>query len=82
MNFWKKTKSKEKIDNFIYKIFNEKKIKDREEEVVDKIVENEKLINIESPLFNILSKTKNFGKVFTIYISQTIIDKYKVEYIL
>ena len=36
---------------------------------------DEKCIIIESPLFKILSKTKNFGKIFTIFISQEIIDK-------
>jgi len=76
--------NKEKIENIIYDIFENKEIKDIDEEDVDKINENEKFINIESPLFKILSKTKNFGKIFTIYISQKIIDEYKLknEYII
>ena len=53
---------KEKIESIIYDIFENKEIKDLDEEDIDKIKDNEKYINIESPLFNILSKTKNFGK--------------------
>ena len=45
-----------------------------------KVKDNEKLINIESPLFEVLSKTRNFGKIFTIYISQKIIDKHKLKH--
>ena len=45
--------------------------------------ENEKneenYINIDSPFFKILSKTKIFNEIFTIYISQKNIDKYKLE---
>ena len=70
---------KERIENIIYEIFENKEIKDIEEEDVDKIGDNEKYINIESPLFKILSKSKNFGKIFTIYISQKILDKYKLK---
>ena len=70
---------KEKIENFIYDIFENKEIIDVDEEDIDKIKENEKLINIESPLFNILSKTKNFGKIFTIHISQRTIDKFELK---
>ena len=54
--------NKERIEKIIYDIFENKEIKDIEEEDVDKIKDNEKLINIESPLFKILSKTKNFQK--------------------
>ena len=64
--------NKKNIENIIYDIYENKIIKDIEEEDVDKIMDNEKLINIESPLFNILSKTKNFGKIFTIHFSQKI----------
>ena len=67
------------IEKIIYDIFENKKIKDIDEEDVDKIEEKEKLISIESPLFNILSKTKNFSKIFTIHISQEIIDEYKLK---
>jgi len=74
---------KEKIENYIYDIFDNKEIIDEDEEDIDKIKDIEKLINIESPFFKILSKTKNFGKIFTIFISQRTIDKYdlKDEYI-
>ena len=70
---------KEKIENIIYDIFENKEIKDIDEEDVHIIKEKEKFINIESPLFNILSKTKNFGSIFTIYISQKIIDEYQLK---
>ena len=73
--------NKERLEKIVYDIFENKEIKDIEEEDVDKIRENEKLINIKSPLFKILSKTKNFGKIFTIYISQKEIDEYKDQYI-
>ena len=70
---------KEKIENIIYDIFENKEIKDIDEEDIHKIKKKEKFINIESPLFNILSKTKNFGSIFTIYISQKIIDEYQLK---
>jgi len=72
---------KESLEKIIFEIFEEKDIKDIEEEEADKIRDNEKLINIESPLFELLSKTKNFGKIFTIYISQKMVDEYKDKYI-
>ena len=71
--------NKETIENIIYDIFENKKIKDIDEVDVDKKKEYGKLINIESPLFNILSKTKNFSIIFTIHISQIIIDEYKLK---
>ena len=70
---------KERIENILYEIFDKKEIKDIDEEDADKIKDHEKLINIESPLFMILSKTRNFGKIFTIHISQKIIDEYKLK---
>jgi len=84
-NFLKEKKdNKERIENIIYDIFDNKQIKDIDEEDIneediDKIKVNEHLINIESPLFKILSKTKNFSKIFTIHISQNIIDEYKLK---
>ena len=71
--------NKERFENIISDIYENKEIKDIEEEDVDKIKDHEKLINIESPLFKILSKTKNFKKSFIIYISQRIIDEYKLK---
>ena len=70
---------KKTIENIIYDIFDNKEIRDINEEDVDKIKDNEKFINIESPLFKILSETKNFGNKFTIYISQNILEKYKLK---
>ena len=41
--------------------------------------DKEKYINIDSPLFEIISKIKDFGKLYTIYISQKNIDEYKLK---
>ena len=81
--FLEKKLSKERIENIILDIYENKEIKDIEEEDLDKIKNHEKLINIESPLFQILSKIKNFWKLLTIHISQRIIDEneLKDEYI-
>ena len=50
-----------------------KEIKDIDGKYFDEM----KNINIiESPLFKLLSKTKNFGKIFKIYISQEFLDKF------
>ena len=68
--------NKEKFENIIYEIFENKEIKDIEEEDVRKLDKKKKFINIESPLFKILSKTKNFGKIFTIRFLQETIDEY------
>jgi len=70
---------KERFENMIFDIYENKEIKDIEEEGIYNIKDYEKLINIESPLFKILSKTKNFGKLFSIHISQRIIDEYKLK---
>ena len=70
---------KEKIESTISDIYENKEIKVIEKEDVDKIKDDKKLINIESPLFKILSKTQNFAKKFTIHISQRIIDEYKLK---
>ena len=71
--------NKETIENIIFDIYENKEIKNIEEEDVDKIKDYEKLINVESPLLKVLSKTKNFEKKFTIHISQKIIDEYKLK---
>ena len=70
--------NKETIENIISDIYENKEIKNIEEDV-GKIEDHKKLINIESPLFKILSKTKNFSKIFTIHIPQNIIDEYKLK---
>ena len=69
--------NKEKIQDIIFEILENKKIKDIDEDDVNII--NEKLINFDSPLFEIISKTKLFEKNFTIYISQKNIDDYKLK---
>ena len=75
-NFLLKNKiNKEKFENIIYDILNNKKI--NEENNIKK--DSEILIDIESPLFEIISKTKIFENNYTIYISQKIIDKYKLK---
>ena len=71
--------NKERFENIISDIYENKEIKDIEEEEVDKIKDYGKLINIESPLFKVLSKTKNFEIKFTIHISQGTIDEYKLK---
>ena len=73
-----KNLNKEEIENIIFDIFDNKKIKDIDEEDLHK-AQNETLIDIDSPLFNILSKTKNFGNIFTIYISQENIDNFNLK---
>ena len=83
----KKRLNKEKIENIILDVYENKEIKDIYKEDIDKIKEKEKekekLINIESPLFEVFLKIKNFGKIFSIHISQNIIDDYNLidEYI-
>ena len=68
-NFIIKNKlNKDKFEKIIYEVINNKNEKD--EEIY---------INIDSPLFEILSKTKVFDKIFTIYISQEKIDEYKLK---
>ena len=59
--------NKDKFEKIIYEVINNKNEKD------------EKYINIDSPLLEILSKTKVFDKIFTIYISQKNIDEYKLK---
>ena len=79
-NFLKiKGLEKDKIENIIFDIYNNKEIKDIDEEDINNIYKYEILINIYSPLFKILSKTKNFEKKFSIYICQKIIDDYKLQ---
>ena len=70
------------FNNFILKYnLDEEKFKKILYEVIknqnDK--DEEKYINIDSPLFEIISKIEYFGKLYTIYISQKNIDKYKLK---
>ena len=63
--FNKKNYTKEKIENIIYDIFKNKEIKDIDEEI---------LIDIDSPLFKVISKIKIFEKQFSIFL-----DEYKLK---
>ena len=68
-NFLRKNKlDKDIFEKVIYEIINNKNEKD--EEIY---------ISIDSPLLEILSKTKVFDKIFTIFISQKNIDEYKYK---
>ena len=72
--------TKEKIESIIYDIYNNEEIKDIDEEDIDKIKENRGLlIDIESPLFELISKTNNYEKLFTIHLSQKVIDNYNLK---
>ena len=77
-----------KYDNFLL----EKKLNKKEfENIISEVIKNKEakennikenseiLIDMESPLFEIISKTKIFENNYTIYISQKIIDKYKLK---
>ena len=62
--------NKEKFEDIIYEVLENKKIKDIDEEEVNVIDKDlEKLIDINSPLFEIISKTKLFEKNISIYIN-------------
>ena len=64
--------NKEEFEKIVYDV--------QKKENLSKIEENyEELININSPLFEIISKTKNFENNYSIYISQEDIDKYKLK---
>ena len=74
---------KNRYDNFILKnklnkeVFEKKIIYGVVNEQDEK--NNENYINVDSPLLEILSKTKNFDKIYTLYISQKIIDEYNIK---
>jgi hypothetical protein len=64
--------NKEEFEKIVYDV--------QKKENLSKIEENyEELINIDSPLFEIISRTKNFENNYSIYISQEDIDKYKLK---
>ena len=68
-NFISKNKlDKAKFGNIVYEVINNQ---------VE--VNEEKKINIDSPLFEIISKTKDFDKYYTIYLSQKNIDECKLK---
>ena len=62
---------KEKFEKILYEIINNQNITKKEN--------MEKYINIDSPLFEILSKTKYFDKKYTIALSLKNIDEYKLK---
>ena len=72
--------NKDKFEKIIYDIYEYKNIKDLNEEDINNAENYDKLIDIDSPLFNLLSKTKNFEKKFTVYLSQNNIDEYNLKY--
>ena len=59
--------NKKEFKNLIFELIINKKLNEIEED-------SEKLIDMDSPLFEIISKTKNFENNYTIYISQKNID--------
>ena len=61
--------NKEKFEDIIYEVINEQE----EEYIIEEDYETK--INLNSPLIDIISKTKNFENNFTIYITQKDIDK-------
>ena len=63
--------NRESLENLIYEIFENKQIKGI-------CKENKTYINIDSPLFEIISKLSNFEKNYTIYISQKNIDEFNL----
>ena len=63
--------NRESLENLIYEIFENRQIKRMYKE-------NETYININSPLFEIISKLSNFEKNYTIYISQKNIDEFNL----
>ena len=82
--FYEKDILKNEYDNFIS---NNKLNKEKFEKIIYEIINNQneininknQYINIDSPLFEIISKTKDFDKNYTIYISQKNIDEYKLK---
>ena len=61
--------NKEKVESVLYEILNGQNEKNK----------RKYYINIESPLFEMISKTNDFGKKYIIYISQSIIEGYKLN---
>ena len=71
--------NKEIFEDILYEVLESKQIKDIDEEEVNNINKDyDKKININSPLFERISKTKMFEKNLSIYISQ---KKSKNDYI-
>ena len=76
----KKKLNKKEIEKIVYDIYSNKKVKDIEEEDINKIDENYyKLINVFSPFFDILSQTDIFEKKYCIPIIEQSIEKYQLN---
>ena len=76
---YEKGKLAHKYNNFIRNLNKEKF-----EKILFEVINNlgnkiKTYIDIDSPLFEMISKAKNFDKKYRIYISQKIIDKYKLK---
>ena len=76
---YEKGKLADKYNNFIRNLNKEKF-----EKILFEVINNlgnkiKTYIDIDSPLFEMISKAKNFDKKYRIYISQKIIDKYKLK---
>ena len=72
--------NKKEIENIIYDIFNYKDIKDIDEVDIDKLDDIYViLIDIDSALFELILKTNNYEKLFTIHLSQKNIDNYNLK---
>ena len=80
---YEKDKLREEYDKFI---LENKLNKEQFEKIIYEVINNKKqmneehYINIDSPLFDILSKTEFFDKNYIIYISQKNIDECKLLY--
>ena len=68
----KKNINKEKLENMIYDIYEYKTIKSIDEEDLGQLKNSfiEEKINIDSPLFNLISKTKYFEKIYNLCFSK------------
>ena len=72
--------NRKEIENIIGEILQNKKGKDLEELDINTLEEVfEETINIDSPFFEILSKTEIFEKQYTIVMYQYMIDKYNLK---
>ena len=70
IRFLKENKvNKEKFENILYTVINNNNKKE----------DKEKFINIDSPLFELISRTKDFENNYTLNISQKNIDENKLE---
>ena len=70
--------NKEELNNIIYEVLENKKENDiKGENIIEEGFKT--FINIDSPLFKVISKTKNFDTNYTIFISQKILYEYNLK---